>query len=93
MAEPVQALSLKDMIRDLGTQSRRASRILAQTPEKTINNVLDGLAAALRAEVKYIIDANKLDLAAAKQKGLSEPMMDRLALNEARIESIARGER
>ncbi len=91
MAEPVQALSLKDMIRDLGAQSRKASRILAQTPEKTINNILDGLAAALRAEAKSIIDANKLDLAAAKQKGLSEPMMDRLALNEARIESIARG--
>lgn len=85
------ASSPDDMMAGLGRDARAAARILSQTPERTINNVLDSLADALRESATIIIAANAKDLAAAKAKGLSDAMLDRLTLSEARIEAIARG--
>jgi glutamate-5-semialdehyde dehydrogenase len=84
-------LSPQEIVRDLGLQAKKASYILAKTPTSIINNVLDALAAALRANKAAIIEANNKDLAAAKQRGLTDSMLDRLALNDSRIEAMARG--
>lgn len=91
MAEPAYSSSVDQIVSELGREARAASRVLVQTSTKVINTILDALADSLRDEAKTIIEANNLDLATARQKGTAESMLDRLALNEARIESIARG--
>lgn len=55
----------------------------------TRNAVLETLAASLRANVQTLLAANKDDLAAANKNGVPTQMLDRLALNEARIEGMA----
>jgi glutamate-5-semialdehyde dehydrogenase len=49
------------------------------------------MAASLRSEASTIIAANALDLSAAREKGLSNAMIDRLTLDETRIDAIASG--
>jgi glutamate-5-semialdehyde dehydrogenase len=49
------------------------------------------MAAAIRKATPELLAANALDLAAGKEKGLSAAMLDRLMLNEKRIEAMAAG--
>lgn len=91
MAEAASSSTTDEIVRNLCAETKAASRVLAKTSTKTINNILDALANSLREHNKSLIEANTLDLKAAAQKGLSGPMMDRLTLNEARIEAMARG--
>jgi glutamate-5-semialdehyde dehydrogenase len=53
--------------------------------------VLAAIAATLRKNSATIIEANKKDLAAGEQKGLTAALLDRLALNPERIEGMAKG--
>ncbi len=53
------------------------------------NNLLKHLSEALLTEVKEILLANNLDLSNAKRSGVAEPMLDRLMLNQERIEAMA----
>jgi glutamate-5-semialdehyde dehydrogenase len=91
MPEALAALPPEQIVKQLGQEARAASRILAQTPVADINAMLDSLAAALRKKSASVIEANKKDVAAAKQKGLSPALIDRLMLDEARIDAIAKG--
>jgi glutamate-5-semialdehyde dehydrogenase len=49
------------------------------------------MAAAVRKRVSELLEANALDLAAGREKGLSSAMLDRLTLDEKRIEAMAAG--
>src|SRR5215831_7114 len=49
------------------------------------------IAASLRAHVREMLVANGVDMEAARAKGLSGAMLDRLALDEKRVEAMARG--
>jgi glutamate-5-semialdehyde dehydrogenase len=91
MSEPAEKQSPQDIVYALGQSTKAASRILSQTSEIHINAVLTDLAEKLRSHVPAILEGNKKDLAAGEQKGLSAAMLDRLALNEARIEAMAEG--
>ena len=62
---------------------------LASTAVK--NAALAKIAASLRARAPELLAANAKDLEAARAKGLSGAMLDRLALDEARVEAMARG--
>jgi glutamate-5-semialdehyde dehydrogenase len=55
------------------------------------NEALFAMAQALRDNTTYILAENEKDLEAGRQKGTSKAMLDRLALNEARIASMAQG--
>ena len=48
-------------------------------------------AAAIRSRAAEILAANKGDIEAAKAAGLPAPMVDRLMLNDTRIEAMAKG--
>ena len=85
------SISPKQIVRDLGRDAKEAASALAQIPEEQINAALKALAAKLRANKPAILEDNKIDLAAARQNGLSEAMLDRLTLNDARIEGMAAG--
>ena len=84
-------ISTEDVVNKLAQEAKEASYILAQTSGERINAVLDSLSIALRDSKEIIIHANEKDILAAHEKGLSEALIDRLMLNEDRIESIAQG--
>ena len=76
-------------IQAMARAAKTASVQLANTDTLTKNKVLFEIAENLRANVPPIVEANKLDLAAAKDNGLSDAMIDRLMLDSDRIENIA----
>ena len=75
----------------LGREAATAASVLALASTATKNAALAQIAASLRARAPELLAANAKDLEAARAKGLSGAMLDRLALDAARIESMARG--
>ena len=78
------------LIDEMGQKAKTASRTLAIAGEKK-NTALKAIAAALRENVGEIIAANLIDLENGRKNGLSDALIDRLTLNESRIEGMAEG--
>ncbi|PLW76510.1 glutamate-5-semialdehyde dehydrogenase [Cohaesibacter celericrescens] len=76
---------------DLGARARRASRQLANAPTEQKNNALQAAAKSVRASVNAILEANAKDVAKGEQDGMSKAFLDRLTLDNDRIEAIASG--
>ena len=76
-------------VETLAKNAKRASRSLALASEKDKNALLITLAELLRKNSEKIIDANKKDLSLAEENGVAKAMLDRLMINENRIEGIA----
>jgi len=74
-----------------GEAAKKASAILAVLSAEVKNCALLAIADALVKESKYIIEQNKIDLANAKENNVKAAMLDRLALDEKRIMSMAEG--
>ena len=79
------------MMEELGRGARKAANELSLAPTETKNKALRKAANALRARKDEIMSANAKDMTAASGKGISAALLDRLELNEARIESMAAG--
>lgn len=75
----------------LGRRARAASAIVATAPAEARDKALRVAASTLRARTADILAANAMDMDAATEKGLSGAMLDRLMLNPARIEAMAKG--
>ncbi len=73
--------------------AKRAARALARVDSATKNRALLAMADALEARVGEILEANARDLEAGRESGLSSALMDRLALDEARVGAMAAGVR
>ena len=73
-----------------GKAAKEASRPLAYLSTDIKNKALRNIAEDLRGKTKEIIAANKLDLKQAAANGINETMQDRLLLNEARLEGMAK---
>lgn len=69
--------------------AKAAVPAMAQASTELKDKALLAMAAALRAQASAICEANATDCAVAEEKGISPSMLDRLSLNEARIESMA----
>jgi len=78
-------------VREMAQLAKVASGVLSQLSTEQKNEALLLMAAALVKEQDSIIKANQLDLEAGRKNGTSESLLDRLALNPARIESMAEG--
>jgi glutamate-5-semialdehyde dehydrogenase len=76
---------------EIGRRARAAARTLALASAEAKTAGLKAAAAAIRANAAAILAANAEDVAAAKASGMSASMLDRLTLNEARLEATARG--
>lgn len=76
---------------DLGRRARAASAIVATAPADARDKALRVAAGTLRARTADILAANAMDMDAATEKGLSGAMLDRLMLNPARVEAMAKG--
>jgi glutamate-5-semialdehyde dehydrogenase len=90
-AERQVATSLMERMLQIGEAARSAAELLARTPSRTKDAALRALADGLRRHRADILDANADDLGEARAKGLSGALLDRLALDERRIEAMACG--
>ncbi len=79
------------MMEELGRRARKAAKILSLAPTEAKNKALIEAAKALRARKTDILAANEKDLIAGRAKGLTAALLDRLELNDARIEAMAAG--
>ncbi|MDH3861279.1 MAG: glutamate-5-semialdehyde dehydrogenase [Gammaproteobacteria bacterium] len=75
----------------LGQAARAAATDLATTSGDQRNAALAAAAVALRRGSTAILAANEKDMAAAKERGLGGSMLDRLLLDEDRVEAMASG--
>jgi glutamate-5-semialdehyde dehydrogenase len=80
-----------ELMTRIGRAARAAAPALAQAGTAQKNAALAAAAAAIRARSADILAANAEDMAAARARDLSHALLDRLALDPARIESMARG--
>jgi len=87
--------SLADTLRErmfgLGRAARAAAAVLAQTPAEVKRRVLETAAAELRGARATVLAANAEDVAEAKARDASGAIVDRLALDDKRLEATAAG--
>lgn len=78
-------------VETLARNARTASYRLSQLSTDAKNAILKSMAAELRTRTPEIVAANAQDLKAGEEKGLSKPMLERLKLDEKKVEAIAHG--
>lgn len=82
---------LARQMNEMGARARAASRTLARCTPEQRSGALEAMADALEADSAAILEANALDLKLGRERDLSPALMDRLALDAARIAGMARG--
>ncbi|UXI69955.1 glutamate-5-semialdehyde dehydrogenase [Tahibacter amnicola] len=80
---------MTDSIRTLALACRDAAATVAALDAARKAAVLVAMAEAIEHDADAILSANALDMAAARQKALSSAMLDRLALDPARVRAMA----
>jgi len=70
-------------------EAKSASRVLNTLSGREKNRILKEMAEALRANTTNLLEANALDMADGKKNNLTSALMDRLFLDESRIDSMA----
>ena len=85
------ALNVAEYMQTLGLHARQASAAMACADAATRNKALRALAALLRGNVQALQADNARDLERANAAGLTAPMVDRLKLTPAIIETVALG--
>jgi glutamate-5-semialdehyde dehydrogenase len=83
--------AVRELMQQLGLAARAASPVLAAASRDQKDRALRASASALRRETSKILAANALDMRNAEERDLSAAMLDRLRLDPARIEAMARG--
>ncbi|QFT72872.1 glutamate-5-semialdehyde dehydrogenase [Ruegeria sp. THAF33] len=83
--------SIPALMADLGKRAKAASRDLAFANPERKHAALIAAADAVWANRAQIIEANQKDLEFGREKGLSPAMMDRLMLDEARVQGMVDG--
>ncbi len=83
--------NVEDIVLDICQQTKKASQDLRLAPTCVINQALELLAKNLRDNVDLICRENEKDITAAETKGLSLALIDRLMLDEDRINAMANG--
>jgi len=95
MAAPLKSIEgsgdLTATMAEIGRHARAAARVLALAPAEQKSRALQLMAAAVRAQVSAILDANSEDIAEARAAGVTGAFLDRLTLDPARVEAIAAG--
>jgi len=70
-------------------EAKSGSRVLSAISGAEKNRILKEMAASLRDETKELLDANALDMADGEKNQLTSALMDRLFLDEGRIDAMA----
>jgi len=83
--------NISALMQGIGEAAQAAGRVLALASTDDKNLALCEAAKAIRARKAEIIGANEKDVVAAKAKGLTPAMIDRLVLDDGRIDAMAAG--
>src|SRR3972149_6807330 len=86
-----QAMSLRNEAVELGKRAKEASRRLAKLSSEEKNLALLRMAERLEGEREAILGENRKDPDLARAAGLSRALLDRIALNPARIQAMGKG--
>ena len=86
-------VDIKQYMRQLGQQARAASRELNKADTNKKNAALLAIATSILQQRDHLMAENQKDLAAGRDKGLDDALLDRLALNDERIDAMAEGVR
>ncbi len=91
MNAEINELNLADYMQQLGAQARAAAAVLALAEPAAKNKALVEIAAQLNAQRAAIKQANAQDLHQGREDGLDDAMLDRLMLDDARIDGMIEG--
>jgi glutamate-5-semialdehyde dehydrogenase len=81
----------RDLMLTLGRAARQAAKVLALAPAQQKNEALTAMAAKIRRSAADILSENARDLQNARAKDMKASFVDRLTLNEARLDAMAKG--
>jgi len=84
-------MELQEYVVMLAERAKEAASALRKLSSEVKNRALIAMAEALKARSEEILEANQKDVAAGKEKGLSTALIDRLTLNEKRINAMSEG--
>jgi glutamate-5-semialdehyde dehydrogenase len=84
-------VDLKEYVLKKAKEAKEGAKALARLSSKEKNSILQKMAEALKKKAKILIAENQKDIQFAEKKGLSKALIDRLTLNEKRIDEIAKG--
>lgn len=82
---------VQEYMQDVGQAARAAARVVAASSTQQRNDALNRIADLLEERAESLKQANALDLAAGKEKGLDDALLDRLSLTDAGIAGMAEG--
>lgn len=80
---------IKNKVTEIAKKAKAASKAIANLDSKTKNKILTQIAAEFKRNSKTIIKANQIDMKKAKAARLDPAKMDRLMLDEKRINSLS----
>ena len=81
--------NLSETLEQIGQQAQAASQFLSQATTDTKNEALLAIAGRITKQTEVILAANRADLKAGSERGLTSAMLDRTRLDPKRIQSIA----
>jgi len=84
-------MDIKKYVLNKALEAKEGARTLAKASSKQKNDALVRMAEALQKRAKELLLENRKDIKFAQGKGLSKALMDRLTLNEKRINEMAEG--
>ncbi len=84
-------MDLREYMQDIGHRARAASRVIARAQSRDKDRALEAIAGALLAARADLLAANARDLEAAHATGLDPALLDRLSLNDDRVQAMADG--
>ena len=84
-------MNIKQYMNDLGSAAKTASRVLAASSTEIKNNALKAIAERLEQQRDSLIKANQIDMDKGRESGLDAALLDRLELNNARIDGMIEG--
>jgi glutamate-5-semialdehyde dehydrogenase len=91
MTSAAQSTQIPEMMDELGRAARVAAKQLAGCDNSARNQALRVAAETIRKHAGEILAANRGDMASATERGLGAALLDRLQLDDERIEAMATG--
>jgi glutamate-5-semialdehyde dehydrogenase len=84
-------MDVKEYMQDLGRSVRAASRVIAEATTAQKNQALLAIARILGERKVQLLEANAIDMKNGRENGLTPALLDRLEINEARIQGMIDG--
>jgi glutamate-5-semialdehyde dehydrogenase len=87
----LRSISVKDQALDLGKRAKAAARRLARLSRSDKDRTLLSMADKLEGKSPFLLEENNKDLESARKAGVSNAVLDRIALDADRVKRMAKG--